>query len=318
MIAKRTVFVLGAGAHIPYGFPSGKELITNVVKQLKASQNNPDLSLRILPQRSGVNFLDVQQQNINQFIDSLSQAGQASIDTFLNANQHMRGYDVIGKVGIAQAILESEAKFLNAREIDQENSNDWFEYLFAKMCDGVSNVHHFFRDNKVTFITFNYDRLLEFKLFNALRSSFNIPNDDVLSMVNAVPIHHLYGSLGEFDPYRFGDMNQWVDAFKSIKTIHDVSVDQSYYVRAAIEALSQAEKICLLGFGFHHENIALIELSRMVEEAQSNVNVCRFGVTDEEIRRVVLFNQIREKKLKMGDENMDALKTLRNIPVFDN
>jgi len=205
MISKRTVFILGAGAHIPYGFPSGKELITNVVKQLKFGQSNSDLSLRTLPQRGGVNILDVQQQNVAQFISSLNQAGQASIDTFLNANQHMRGYDVIGKAGIAQAILESEANFLNLRGTQKERTSDWFEYLFAKMYDGVSRVDQFFRDNKVTFITFNYDRLLELKFFHALKNSFNVSNDEhVLRMVNSIEIHHLYGSLGEFDPSRFG------------------------------------------------------------------------------------------------------------------
>jgi len=112
-------------------------------------------------------------------------------------------------------------------------------------------------------------------------------------------------------------VTQWTEAFKSIKTIHEIAVGHSSIVRAAIDALSVAEKICLLGFGFHHENVALLELSKIVEKSPSNVNVCRFGVTDEEIRRVVISNQIRETKLRMGDENMDALQTLRNMPVFD-
>jgi hypothetical protein len=319
MISKRTVFVLGAGAHIPYGFPSGKELMENIVGQLIRAQRDPDLSLRTLPQRSGVNPNIVQQQNIDAFINSLSQAGQASIDTFINANQHMAGFDVIGKVGIAQALLESEAKFLMAMNAGKVgNAGDWFKYLFEKMCGGISRANHLLRDNQITFITFNYDRLLELKLFNAIKNSFSIADDqEVLGMVNAIPVHHLYGSLGKFDPHQFGYLNIWDNAWKSIQTIYEVQVGNSPAVQASIEALNQAEKICLLGFGFHSENISLLELPKIVEETASNVSVSRYGVTDEEMRRVVFSNNIRHTKLQMGDRDMDALGALRNLPVFD-
>ena len=318
MISKKTVFILGAGAHIPYGFPSGKELIRNVVAQLRVAQNHSDLNLRALPQRSGVNSQYVQQQNIARFIDSLSQAGQASIDTFLNANQHMGGYDVLGKVGVAQTLLQSEANFLTAKTHEKNTQYDWFEYLFEKMADGIGKVEHFFRDNHISFITFNYDRLLEFKLFNSLKNSFNIASDqDVLNMVSAIPIHHVYGSLGEFEPSRFGDLNQWESSFKSINTIYEVSAGQSDAVNSAISALNEAEKICLLGFGFHHENVSLLDLPRVIEEQSGNIAACRHGVTDEVIRRVVFSNRIRQSKLHIAPEQMKALETLRNLPVFD-
>jgi hypothetical protein len=205
MISKKTVFILGAGAHIPYGFPSGKELMRNVVDQLMLGIRDADLSLRTLPQRGDVNINIVQQKNIEKFIESLNQAGQASIDAFINANQHMTGFDVIGKAGIAQAILDSEAKFLIAKGANKDNQFDWFEYLFEKMSDGVSKANHFLRDNNVSFITFNYDRLLEHKFFNALKHSFNPENDrTVLDMVKAIPIYHVYGSLGDYDSNSFG------------------------------------------------------------------------------------------------------------------
>ncbi|MBU3619624.1 hypothetical protein [Polynucleobacter sp. JS-Fieb-80-E5] len=318
MISKRTVFILGAGAHHPYGFPSGKELMGNVVDQLMRGIRDADLSLRTLPQRSGVNINVVQQKNIEKFIESLSQAGQASIDSFINSNQHMTGFDVIGKAGIAQAILNSEAKFLITRESNKDNKHDWFEYLFAKMCDGVSRSSDYFRDNKISFITFNYDRLLEHKFFNALKHSFNPENDqELLDMVRTIPIHHVYGSLGEYDPNSFGQINYWDRAFKSIQTIHEVIEEHSAAIKSAKKELEQAEKICLLGFGYHKENIELLDLSRVIEEVNINVVACRFGITDEEMRRVTLSNRIRERKLEIGKEGEDALNTLRNRQAFD-
>lgn len=318
MISKRTVFILGAGAHIPYGFPSGKALMRNLVGQLVRAQRDHDLSLSILPQRSGVNFNIVQARNIDIFINSLVQAGQASIDTFLNSNQHMTGFDVIGKVGIAQTLLEAEGKFAIGKNYGKEDTDDWFEYIFAKMCDGVNGSNNFFRDNKISFITFNYDRLLEHKFFNALKHSFNILDDqETLRMVRDIPIHHVYGSLGEYDPNSFGQISCWESAFKSIQTIHEVIAEHSTAVKSAKQELEQAEKICLLGFGYHRENIELLELPRVIEEINSNVVACRYGVTDEEMRRVTLSNRIRERKLEMGSKDENALDTLRNRQAFD-
>ncbi len=318
MISKKTVFILGAGAHIPYGFPSGKNLIDDVVSQLIYAQRDDTFTLNFLPQRGGVNIDVVQQKNINTFIQSLSQAGQASIDSFLNANQHKTGFDILGKVGIAQTLLRVEEKFIVERSNDKDSNNDWFEYLFAKMCNGVSKATHFLRDNNVSFISFNYDRLLEHKFFNALKYSFSTENDkDALEMVRAIPIHHVYGSLGEYDPNNFGQINYWETAFKSIQTIHEVVAEHSEVVRSAKQELEQADKICLLGFGYHKENIELLDLARVIEEVNSNVVACRFGVTDEEMRRVTLANRIRERKLEIGKEGEDALNTLRNRQAFD-
>lgn len=318
MISKKTVFILGAGAHIPYGFPGGKELMENIVALLMRAEQDSSISLGSLPQRNGVNSEIVRQRNVDTFINSLNQAGQASIDSFINANQHMTGFDVIGKIGIAQAILEAEGKFLISRSNNGAKRFDWFEYLFAKMCDGVSGLNDFFRDNKISFITFNYDRLLEHKFFNSLRYSFNIRDDqEALRMIKAMPIHHVYGSLGAYDPNSFGQINFWGSAFKSIQTIHEVIEGHSEVINSAKQELEQAEKICLLGFGFHNENISLLGLPKVVEEAASNVSVCRYGITDEEIRRVVFSNKIRRTKLQVGDKDMDALGALRNLPVFD-
>lgn len=318
MISKKTVFILGAGAHIPYGFPSGKELMGNVVDQLMRGMRDTELSLRTLPQRGGININIVQQKNIEKFIESLNKAGQASIDSFINANQHMTGFDVIGKAGIAQAILESEAKFLIAKGSNKDNKYDWFEYLFEKMCDGISKSNQFFRDNKVSFITFNYDRLLEHKFFNALKHSFNPSNDqETVDMVKAIPIHHVYGSLGVYDPIIFGQINYWDRAFKSIQTIHEVIEEHSTAIQLAKKELDQAEKICFLGFGYHKENIELLDLPRVIEEINGNIVACRFGVTDEEMRRITLSNRIQERKLEMSSKDENALDTLRNRQAFD-
>jgi hypothetical protein len=55
----------------------------------------------------------------------------------------------------------------------------------------------------------------------------------------------------------------------------------------------------------------------MIEGVDGNIVACRFGVTDEEMRRVTLSNRLRERKLEMGSKDENALDTLRNQPAFD-
>jgi len=40
MLSKRTVFVVGAGASVPYGFPTGRDLVTEVLSCLSGSNNH--------------------------------------------------------------------------------------------------------------------------------------------------------------------------------------------------------------------------------------------------------------------------------------
>lgn len=42
MITANTVFVLGAGAHKPYGFPTGEELKLDIIRLLQGDRNEPD------------------------------------------------------------------------------------------------------------------------------------------------------------------------------------------------------------------------------------------------------------------------------------
>ena len=72
MINKKTVFVLGAGASCPYGYPSGPELVRRVVQTCRSPQ--PDGAL------GGLAF---DAATCIGFADLLHKAKPRSIDLFL-------------------------------------------------------------------------------------------------------------------------------------------------------------------------------------------------------------------------------------------
>src|SRR4051794_36706351 len=97
MIREPTVFILGAGASIPYGFPSGYEL-RKVICQAAVG---PNQSLPQLLQRT----LNTDPQAIMQFASEFLHSGQMSIDAFLSRRMELA---TIGKLCIAAELCIRE------------------------------------------------------------------------------------------------------------------------------------------------------------------------------------------------------------------
>src|SRR5262249_14489545 len=144
----KTVFVLGAGASKSYGYPSGPELVKNML-QLHENVTHVLRNLRY------------SQDNWGPYQEALRKSAQSSIDSFLERRPDMRE---LGKVLIAADILrcENEGRFFNS-------DDNWYAMLVDKLDDSFDNLD--FRN--VTIVTFNYDRSLEQFLFVSLLNRHN-------------------------------------------------------------------------------------------------------------------------------------------------
>jgi hypothetical protein len=74
MIKKKTVLILGAGASIPYGFPSGDALFEIICKNIK-NENSKGTQYLL---EAGFTL-----ENILEFGEALFYSGKTSIDEFL-------------------------------------------------------------------------------------------------------------------------------------------------------------------------------------------------------------------------------------------
>jgi hypothetical protein len=91
MIEKPTVFVLGAGAHVSYGFPSGPGLKKQIVKTIAEACGTPDIKRygELLPNSSMLQGdLNELQRILLGFANALRMSAQTSIDAFMQANEH--------------------------------------------------------------------------------------------------------------------------------------------------------------------------------------------------------------------------------------
>jgi hypothetical protein len=229
MFAKPTVFILGAGASWHYGYPTGENLVEQVIQKSRdlasfcrySKENNnahfPEyVRNKLMADNSAVDLDHAWQRVHDECVDlakRLIEANPPVIDYFLGQNPRLWA---IGKLMIAFVILECEAKYLQEgninRKIVLENSpvdadrvnakgldvrrykDDWCRFVLYQIVSNSRKSDDLLL-NKVYFITFNYDMSLEAKLYNGLRCIELFNPEDIDSFLNQERIVHIYGKM---------------------------------------------------------------------------------------------------------------------------
>ena len=262
MIEKKTVLVLGAGASRPYNFPLGQMLIDQITRDVTDGKS-------IYSHLIDCGFKD---SSIKEFSDALNDSPLSSIDIFIETKPE---FSKIGRTSIAIALLpcESVHRLMHyPREVRLKlikgykgEGDSWYHYLFKHLHDpGVP-----FGENQLQVITFNYERSFEHFLFLAVKSCYPGKNEsEIASMVQTIPIIHLYGSLGRL-PWQkqeiglSSNVTQYATplspdtlakAADSIQIISDNNGVTPEFEKAK-ETLKNAERCYFLGFGFYKKNI---------------------------------------------------------------
>lgn len=179
MITKRTVLILGAGASVPYGFPTGRRLVLQITGELEPGR---DSGIRkTLRTRS---FHD---EDITEFREALLNSNQPSVDAFI---ENRPEFTDIGKNAIPIQLIGDE----NLHPLTRTDTLQWSEYLWNQL--GTRKQE--FLISNLSVITFNYDRSLEYFLFRSLQNAFDLSVDEASQdLRSTIPIIHVYGQLGQ-------------------------------------------------------------------------------------------------------------------------
>ena len=252
MIKTPTVFILGAGASKPFGFPTGAEL-----RQLLCTgliEGNAIIR--------SLNQIGEGRSAIQQFRLSFQGSAVKSIDAFV---AYQPKWKDIAEKAIAATLLPIENRSMLTTVGGRPGNSDWYGQLWGHLVEGAV-IPEDLKNNKVKFITFNYDRSLDQFLLDAIACTFGIDYEKAFSILQDFPIKHVYGSLGHWIPnfgFGYGGLNdqQMLDrvhnASTSIKTVPSLrgTLDEE-----AAHWLSEATQICALGFGFDATNCQRIGL----------------------------------------------------------
>jgi hypothetical protein len=256
MLRKTTAVILGAGASIPYGFPSGAEL-------LRMARG---FDLRNLQSK----LRDVQLEgDTEKLLAALKRTHDPSLDTLLELRPDIT---TVGKRLIAALLLEFE---FNSSFRFPEPKDDWLTLFFSELAANTKSLQDFVQ-NPLNFITFNYDRLLEHRLVGALSAHYGRPDSECIAALSKIPIVHVHGYLGPmpgFDgtsptvPFgpppsnasRFGELVPL--AAEKIIIVHEAQANNPEYERAR-RLLQAVDQVVMLGFGYDATNLSRLELHR--------------------------------------------------------
>jgi len=295
VITKPTVLVLGAGASVDYGYPSGKALKQQVINAIGDA---------LTPEHGRLVELGHDREQIESFREALRYSGKPSVDAFL---EYRSEYVDIGKKAMAQVLIRHESK----PSLFSANS-DWYEYLYGRLGAPFDRFHL----NTLSVVTFNYDRSLEAFLFEALRNSYGKASAEVALMLRAIEIVHVHGQLGSlpWDEKPGRDYTPTQDpreiriAAQGIRVIHEGQRNDGVFARATA-LIRSAERVIFLGFGYHDANLMRLNL-KLDNEHQEILGTC-YGFTERE--RSEIDGKFKPRGIQLGRIHWPVLSFLREM-----
>ena len=281
MFGSNTVFVIGAGASAEADMPLGAALTGEIAKLLSfelefgshLKRGDPEVyqAIRRLVQHQG--------WGDNQFIGSGRSVAEAmdlalSIDTFLESHRNNREFVKLGKLGIVRAISLAESRSLMRYEKNGYTpfristlSDTWYYSLARQLFTGVPADKPDSAFDNVSFVVFNYDRCLQTFLIRATENYFRLSRPEAEALISRVRIVHPYGTIGSvfsgsenFIPFgsQEFDINPVSDRIRTFSE----ACDQAAILQ---QWIFNAETVIFLGFGFHDQNVALLDISQHLE-----------------------------------------------------
>lgn len=316
MIDRNTVFIIGAGASYPYGFPLGIEL-----RQLAYSYAEP--MFQKFDKEMGEDTLYEVVQLSKDFSRRFRESGDQSIDWFL---KKFPRYSLIGKFLILHHILQAENDSNFFEEMNPENKKqDWYWYLYNEMSKYPKGEISpgLFLENKIKFITFNYDRSLENFLFNCYSNGHDFASfgTTALELFKTIPIRHVYGKVAKFDWERQGEelcisykgYRQNYHTLNTLKdNIHLIDERSSKKNMELGNLIMNAERIFFLGFSYAAENLEMLEIPEVLNPKQQIFGTA-FGMTENEIRKIKGKLMINKTFAEFKIVDTDCLGLLREF-----
>ncbi|MHC4462875.1 MAG: hypothetical protein ACYS30_15810 [Planctomycetota bacterium] len=344
MINEDTVFILGAGASCPYGFPDGKKLRYEIFDRFER-----DFNTYFNQHKNLHNKIDPLVFDAKGFSEAFKDSGNKSIDLFLSRN---RKFMEKGKWAIIFRILihEKNSTFI---ELTKEKDKDWYSYLFEKLSEDLVSkedyIHLF--DKKIYFITFNYDRSLEYFLHKCYFKSFlEIDDDKKQEHIKKLKVIHIFGKVSGLEwqddeikyIYRIEPFSVDVEKIaKDMKIIYEETEEKKFgkkdlenkdisnleeknelenkgnpKIEEAKDLIKKAKRTFFLGFGYAPENLKLLDIPNILNRNQK-IYGTGYGLYPEEIKKRIKSITPPVRPTEISDnrnihiEDCDCLKLLR-------
>lgn len=294
----KKLIILGAGANVDFGFPTGLELSKLIHSGWRRSNEKYTgfLLVSLKKHNKQFNGFDDAQKTAAKRINQLSHrfylSGAESIDDFLSRS--LEDFEVsFGKLTILNLLLEKERESINAEAENKKTifqwENNWLRILFGKefRFEKTEELENKLTQDPVKFITFNYDRSLEHFIFNAIKNYYGIDPKTAAQICKKIYFYHVYGKLAPLEweldgssrwleygsdlkdaPYNIGDT-----LFRYTSNIKVMNEDRNNFEsikNTCKDLIAEADKVYILGFGFLQSNYKLLGIDEYRQSFKNN------------------------------------------------
>ncbi|MDH5709509.1 MAG: hypothetical protein OEY75_10385, partial [Hylemonella sp.] len=289
-----TVVILGAGASYTYGLPLGKGLVDRIRDLLPNSATTElnGVSKTLYAQIcEDAHLLKAWQSQSHrdpiyalfEFRARLVHSDPRSIDEFLSRDFQLVTpvFRQIGKLAIAHVIATSEVAsiFEQLERSDDPMKDHWYRYLWKDCLNDRCRTLDDLKAKKLRFVSFNYDRSLEYFLASRIAATYLTPPGDALAdsrhqawrttglqEINQIfQITHPYGTLGSLLAVPYGNpnnpQNHGKHMAREIRVINEERVDEEDGFSDAKKWVAEASRVVFLGFSYDPTNMQRLGLA---------------------------------------------------------
>ena len=315
------VFIIGAGCSVPYGFPTGAMLMQKLknfdygTKFPRKNYSDGDIFLVDLYQEhfgysSTDNKIKYQsdyakvlpypehEKLYNQLMDeivlpfsrSIRRSMMVSTDEFLKnrLGQKQNEQADFGKRLIAYEILKAEqASWLG--------NIDWIQHLLSRI-DQQPNWKEILK--QTVFLTFNYDRVLEYCIFLYLTSDKQYADADAHAFIKEMQIHHVNGFIGSLEEIPFGavENGKYQEIAKRMETVWEKRQNRDESEKEKYQGfLKNAQRVYFMGFSYIPDNLESIGIPRDAEIIRNaKVYATAMGLSSQNRLRISTYLDLKD------------------------
>ena len=338
------VFIIGAGCSVPYGFPTGTMLMQKLkdfdygTKFPRKNYSDGDIFLVDLYQEhfgysSTDNKIKYQsdyakvlpypehEKLYNQLMDeivlpfsrSIRRSMMVSTDEFLKnrLGQKQNEQADFGKRLIAYEILKAE-------QTSRLWNIDWIQHLLSQI-DQQPNWKEILK--QTVFLTFNYDRVLEYCIFLYLTSDKQYSDADAHAFIKEMQIHHVNGFIGSLEEIPFGvvENGKYQEIAKRMETVWEKRQNRDESEKEKYQGfLKNAERVYFLGFSYIPDNLESIGIPRDAEIIRNaKVYATAMGLSSQNRLRISTYLDLKDFEKRNEPEPMPEIEVQRGPFMTD-
>ncbi len=329
------VFIIGAGCSVPYGFPTGTMLMQNLKnfdygrKFPRDPNDSSDIFLVDLYQEhfgysSTDNKIKYQsdyakvlpypehEKLYNQLMDeivlpfsqSVRNSMMVSTDEFLKnrLGQKQNEQADFGKRLIAYEILKAE-------QASRLWNIDWIQHLLSRI-DQQSNWEEILK--QTVFLTFNYDRVLEYCIFLYLTSDKQYADAAAYAFIKELQILHVNGFIGPLEEIPFGavENGKYQEIAKRMETVWEKRQNRDESEKEKYQGfLKNAERVYFMGFSYIPDNLESIGIPRGAEIIRNaKVYATAMGLSSQNRLRISTYLDLMDFEKRNEPEPMPEIE----------